>query len=482
MAIANTPPARLRFVYDADEDLMPLLQNPSDPRLAHTDFGTYTSQQFEADLLSFNDGRPLSAEQRALIDGSHDVVRWLAGHGVKFAPIYDRQSFEKEGRHIFWGGLTLAAQNEGVGLIESELEAFVGMGGRIRYDCGAVDLITAHGRVIGVVAENAVGDRADYLAKGVILGCGGFEANAELRQRHIGPAWTQAKVRGTPHNTGKGLEMALELGAEPYGFYGGCHATPMDLHMKDYGNLDIPHLERKNYRKICYFLGVMVNAHGARFVDEGKDFRNYTYAQFGRAVLEQPGHFAWQIFDAKVEHLLYGEYRFHDAHFVEAETLEGLIDRLDGIDAKEALRRTLTAFNAAADDGVRFDPTIKDGKATIGLPLPKSNWAQKIDTPPFKAYPVHRRHHLHLWWFEGEPGGRGDAIGRLGDSRALCLRRAGGRCLLRWLSWRIGADLRSGVRKACRLRRRGGCRKLGHWLRLPAEAALPQPRSHSPDG
>jgi len=113
----------------------------------------------------------------------------------------------------------------------------------------------------------------------------------------------------------------------------------------------------------------MVNANGERFVDEGKDFRNYTYAQFGRAVLEQPAHFAWQIFDAKVERLLYGEYRFHDTHFVEAPTLDGLIERLDGIDAEEALRRTMADFNAAVDERVPFDPTTKDGKGTIGLPL-----------------------------------------------------------------------------------------------------------------
>jgi len=195
-------------------------------------------------------------------------------------------------------------------------------------------------------------------------------------------------VRGTPNNTGDGIEQALALGAKAQGFYQGCHATPMDLHMKDYGNLDIPHFERKNYRKICYFLGIMVNAKGDRFVDEGKDFRNYTYAQFGRAVLEQPNHFAWQIFDSKVDDLLYGEYRFHDAHYVEADSLDELIEKLDGIDDKDAARQTIADYNDAVDQSVAFDPTIKDGKGTKGLPLPKSNWAQKIDKGPFKAYPV----------------------------------------------------------------------------------------------
>ncbi|MEL6700930.1 MAG: FAD-binding protein, partial [Pseudomonadota bacterium] len=134
-------------------------------------------------------------------------------------------------------------------------------------------------------------------------------------------------------------------------------------------------------------LGVMLNADGARFMDEGINLRNYTYAQFGRAVLEQPDHFAWQIFDSKVFDLLYGEYHFHDASFVEADTLEKLSERLEGVDSAAALA-TLTAYNAAVDDNTPFDPTSLDGKGTQGLSLAKSNWAQKIDTGPFRAYPV----------------------------------------------------------------------------------------------
>ena len=157
--------------------------------------------------------------------------------------------------------------------------------------------------------------------------------------------------------------------------------------MPNYGNLDLPHIERKNYRKICYFLGIMLNARGQRFVDEGRDFRNYTYAQFGGEVLRQPGQFAWQLFDAKVADLLYGEYRFHDASYVEAASLPELVALLDGVDAEAALA-TIEAFNRAVDDGTPFDPTIKDGKGTAGLAPPKSNWAQRLDTPPFRAFPV----------------------------------------------------------------------------------------------
>ena len=373
----------MRFAYETSEALLPLLSNPDDPRIARTDFGQYTAQTFAADLHRFNEGADLTVEQEALVAQSYDAVRWLAGHGVTYEPIYSRQSFEKDGKFIFWGGLTLAAANEGVGLFDMELAAFQRLGGTIRYDAGVTSLTTdASGAVTGVM----VGDEP-VEADAVVLASGGFEASEEMRAALIGPDWSVAKVRGTPHNTGDGLHMAEALGAARYGRFDGCHATPMDLHMKNFGNLDLPPKERKNYRKICYFLGVMLNADGQRFVDEGINFRNYTYAQFGRAVLEQPGHFAWQIFDEKIAPLLYEEYRFSDASFVEADTLEGLAAKLEGVDTAAA-EATLAAYNAAVDESVPFDPTVLDGKSTKGLPLNKTNWAQRLDTPPFRAYPV----------------------------------------------------------------------------------------------
>ena len=373
----------MRFAYNSGDELMPLLKNPDDHRLPKTDFGSYTQEKFSADLLGFNDGRPLSVEQKTLVAESYETVKWLASHNVKFQPIYSRQSFEKDGRHVFWGGLTLASEDEGVGLFDQEMAAFRRLGGEIRHDCAVTDLLQEDGVVTGVQTSRG----ETLLADAVILACGGFEASETLRKQHIGPNWDKAKVRGTPHNTGDGLVMAQALGAQEYGFYGGCHATPMDLHMKNFGNLDLPAGERKKYRKICYFLGVMLNARGERFVDEGINFRNYTYAQFGAAIMDQPDHFAWQVFDAKVFDLLYDEYTFHDAHFVEADTLPDLIAKLDGVD-QEAATRTLNAFNASVQTDTPFDPTVLDGKGTTGLPLAKSNWAQAFDIGPFRAYPV----------------------------------------------------------------------------------------------
>jgi tricarballylate dehydrogenase len=68
-----------------------------------------------------------------------------------------------------------------------------------------------------------------------------------------------------------------------------------------------------------------------------------------------------------------------------AGSLEELVRRLDV--THEAALRTLTEFTAAAGNG-RFNPGERDAMATRGLALPKSNWAQRLDTPPLRAYPV----------------------------------------------------------------------------------------------
>jgi len=376
----------MRFCYNSNKDLFPLLLNPEDEKLKRTEFGSYTKAQFQQDLLGFNNGNPLSTHQQILINNSYKTMCWLATHNIKFEPIYSRQSFEKDGKYIFWGGLTLEAKGEGVGLVDAEMRAVKKLGGSILYDQEAIELLTENKKVVGVKCKTINGEQKHF-ADAVILACGGFEANPKLREKYLGENWVASKVRGTQHNTGKGIEMALAIGVQFHGNPKGCHAVPMDLHMPDYGNLNIPYIDRKNYRKICYFLGVMINANGERFVDEGKNFRNYTYAQFGKAILEQPRHFAWQIFDSKVNHLLYEEYRFWDAHFVEANTLEGLVEKLNGVNTGKALQ-TIKEYNKAVDQSTPFDPTILDGKATKGLPLKKTNWANTLNSPPFKAYPV----------------------------------------------------------------------------------------------
>jgi tricarballylate dehydrogenase len=188
-------------------------------------------------------------------------------------------------------------------------------------------------------------------------------------------------VRGTEHNTGDGIRIALEAGAAPAGDWAGCHAVAWDINAPDTGNRRIGDL----YQKHSYPLGIIVNADGERFVDEGADFRNYTYAKYGREILRQPHRVAFQIFDAKVTHLLRDEYRIREATHATAETIPALAKAL-GIDP-DGLARTVDAYNTAVRPG-DFDPARLDGKRTEGIAPPKSNWALPLDTPPYTGYAV----------------------------------------------------------------------------------------------
>jgi tricarballylate dehydrogenase len=190
-------------------------------------------------------------------------------------------------------------------------------------------------------------------------------------------------VRGSYCNTGDGIRMALDIGASPAGQWSGCHAVQWDLNAPEFGDLAVG----DGFQKHSYPWGVVFNIEGKRFIDEGLDFRNYTYAMYGRRVLEQPNQMAWQVFDAKVEHLLRDEYRIRQATKVTADTIPELAAKLEGIDAQQFVK-TVEEYNAAVDQDTPFDPNVKDGRGTRGLAVPKSNWANTLDRGPFHAFAV----------------------------------------------------------------------------------------------
>jgi tricarballylate dehydrogenase len=130
--------------------------------------------------------------------------------------------------------------------------------------------------------------------------------------------------------------------------------------------------------------GIMVDINGKPFVDEGEDFFSYTYAKCGREVLRLPWRTAYPIFDNKTRPLLRSEYNcgFH----VSAGSIEALAKKLPGLDWGNVVK-TVNEFNAAMNDAP-FDPSKHDGKYTRGISPTKSNWAQRLDTPPFYAFPV----------------------------------------------------------------------------------------------
>jgi tricarballylate dehydrogenase len=371
-----------RFAYRGVEDLLAVMPDLTEEEVARTDFGTYTEDQFFDDMFRVTHYRTDPVLCELLVRNSFAAMKWLRGKGVRFQPIYGRQAFKIDGKFKFWGGLTVEAWGGGPGLIDSETRIASDAGIDIRYGCRALEIIHDGTRVGGVRVKQA-GRCHDLRGKAVVLASGGFESDPEMRTRYLGPGWELAKVRGTRFNTGDGIKMALAIGAAPYGNWSGCHAVGWDFNAPEFGDLAVG----DGFQKHSYPFGIMVNAEGKRFVDEGADFRNYTYAKYGRRVLEQPSNFAWQIFDKKVAHLLRDEYRIKQVTRVAADTLEELAGKLEGVDRQGVLDE-ITAYNDAVNQDIPFNPNVKDGRHTSGLGVNKSNWANTLDEPPFQAFQV----------------------------------------------------------------------------------------------
>jgi len=276
--------------------------------------------------------------------------------------------------------MPIEASGGGAGLVQNLDAAAKKAGIEVFYETRVSSLLYDGERVSGVRARHR-GKATEFRAKSVVLACGGFEANPEWRTRYLGPGWELAKVRGTRFNVGDGLRMALDIGAAPYGNWSGCHATGWDRYAPEFGDVNVG----DQFQKHSYIFGLLINAEGRRFVDEGLDFHSFTYAKYGGEVLKQPGQFAWQVFDFKVTKLLRSEYRIKFVTKVTANTLEELATRLEGVDGPQFLK-TVREYNAAVQGSAAFDHTVKDGKRTVGIEPPKSNWAQPLDTPPFDAY------------------------------------------------------------------------------------------------
>ncbi len=371
----------IRFAYKGIDDVVQLVPDLSEAELAVMEVGSYTEAKYFEDLMRVTEG--LSDQEMAdtLVRQSFPTMQWMYAQGVRFVPSWTHQAFKVDGKFRFWGGLCLQAVGGGKGLSDQLFEIAIERGVDIRYDHTAMRLEQDDaGRVRGVTVR-APGGRQTLNGGAVVLACGGFEANPEMRARYLGPGWELAKVRGVRYNTGDGHRMAFDIGAQAFGHYSGCHAVAWDLNAPPFGNRAITDL----YQKHSYPFGLIVNHEGKRFVDEGADFRNYTYAKYGKQILFQPERVAYQIFDQKTLHLLRDEYRIEQVTKAESDTIEGLADQL-GVDPG-ALAATIAEYNAACVPG-EYNPTVLDGVHTEGVAPAKSNWALPIDAPPYEAYAV----------------------------------------------------------------------------------------------
>ena len=314
-----------------------------------------------------------------LIDGSRPTMVWLRKHGIRFIPMFGRQSFLVDGKHHFYGGVNIESVGGGPGLVDMEIQRVLKLGCEIRYATGATRLIQDRQRRITGIEVRGLNGYEEIETSAVVLACGGFESNPEMRVRYLGKGWDLCRVRGTRHNMGDGIRMAMDIGARPFGNWSSCHSVGWDISAPPFGDRVIG----DNFQKHSYPWGIMVNLKGERFVDEGEDLRNLTYVRFGTEIMGQPFRTAVQIFDQKTIPLLRDEYRIREVTKYTADSIEELAAHLEI--SPPVLKATIDEFNAACQPG-DFNPAVLDGVTTEGLDINKTNWALPINEPPYEAY------------------------------------------------------------------------------------------------
>ena len=376
--------AQFRHYHNGIPDVKPLLPHVPESEWAKIDLPPYTKDDFYADIMRVTRGRSVPELAELLVNESYPTVRWMRESGIQWEILYT--DAKPEGGRFRWhhGSSFIHSKDGGAGLVDMWHCILQSKGIEVRYENGAVRFITDEKNAVrGVVVQTPEG-LTEIRCQGAVLACGGFQASPALRAQYLGAGWDLAKVRGTKYDTGDGIQMALDIGAQAFGHWSGAHATPIDADAGDYegGFLD-PANRRYRTHRYGWTLGIMVNTEGRRFVDEGEDFHAYTYAKTGGEILKQPGGIAYQIFDERVKEAV-ARHLYDGATPIVANSIRELAEKLEI--NPDALVQTVEEYNKAVMEDRPFDQIIRDGKCTKGIQPPKTNWAQKIDAPPFVAY------------------------------------------------------------------------------------------------
>lgn len=370
-----------RFVHTGAEEVRGFVPQLDDQTFKQMHIPPYTRDQFLADLARVTQKRidPVLAD--CLVDNSNEAVHWMQKIGVP----WETEKTVKVGDKLYFEvGRNLHPIGGGIGLLTSLREIALKRGVEIRYETKVVAIHGNDRKVEGVRISTADGEQ-DISARAIICCSGGFQANAEMRARYLGANADLIKVRGSKHNTGEVLHMMLGIGAKAAGHWQGAHMTPID------GNapaVETPIMEGgkgNSMNRYDYPYGITVNAHGVRFYDEGEDQHSYTYAKTGRAVLNEPGGVAYQLYDQQALKM-FRHGADYQATMVEAPTIRELAKKISI--EPDVLAKTVEEFNKACRTDIEFDARKLDGKCTVGITPRKSNWAVPLTEGPFRAYPI----------------------------------------------------------------------------------------------
>ncbi|KAJ3533929.1 hypothetical protein NM208_g7766 [Fusarium decemcellulare] len=249
----------------------------------------------------------------------------------------------------------------------------------IHWETEGRELLTdEQGRITGLQVRRANGLLDKLHAPDVMLASGGFEGNQEMLAKYVGKKTHEFDLiaPGLKYNRGQGLNMALSLGADTAGSFDGFHSELVDTRATKPDAVIWGH----NY-------GIVVNQDCERFYDEGKRHLFATFEMIAMELWRDHDNKGYFITDSPIMKRFRPGwvYETTDQEPEEASTIAELAQKL-GLDPAK-LEKTVSEFNAATNSN-QFELLKLDGKATTGLKVNKSNWANPINTPPYYAYPI----------------------------------------------------------------------------------------------
>jgi tricarballylate dehydrogenase len=343
--------------------------SPSNMRLDASD---RLDPGFEADMLNASGGLADKNYFHALAENAVPTVAWLQAHGVEFVtPLY----------YLSAGPARIQPVGGGSVIVTMLRDAARKAGVMVLYETSVNRLRMTEDRIAGVEIESRDGVTTTLGADAVVLATGGFQGNAAMMRAQFGAGAAALRLisPGTRFDSGDGIRMATDLGANISGDWNGMHIEPIDPRSKNSAPV-----------VLVYPYGIVVDQNGHRFFDEGKGLMHETWEALARDIhFAQAGHIAYAILDSRLFEIEgYQRAIRSEVPPYQAGSIEELA-AMTNIPAGN-LRATVGAFNAAATtDAARFDASRCDGLASAStLQPPKSNWARAIAKPPFLAYPL----------------------------------------------------------------------------------------------
>jgi tricarballylate dehydrogenase len=327
---------------------------------------TYSEEEFWDDLLRVTGGNTDEGLARMTIRASSGVFGWMQRAGVRFQPSLTGTLNLSRTNAFFLGG--------GKALVNAYYVTAEQLGVEILYDTEVLALRMEDSAVRAAEITHK-GYPETVRARAVVAASGGFQSNLDWLRRYWGDAVDNFVIRGTPYNRGRVLRNLLDQGVADVGDPTQCHAVALDARAPKFDGGIATRLDSVPF-------SIVVNRDAERFYDEGEDVWPKRYAIWGRLIAQQPGQIAYSICDARAVKLFMPSV--YPA--VKAATLEELAARL-GLDPAR-LGATVVRYNQAVPSEDQFDNTRLDGCGTAGLAPPKSNWARRIETPPFHGYPL----------------------------------------------------------------------------------------------